>query len=149
VVQDAMWRLARRYGDRDPAEWAPLFHTILQRRIRDSLRRSRVRSRFRAWLGGGGGDGDGDGGVDPIASLPDRRGPDPAEQVAQGRATEVLEAALRALPPRQQQAFLLRAWEGLDVRETARAMGCSQGSVKTHYARALGALRAKLEGHWP
>lgn len=145
VVQDAMWKLASRYGDHDPAEWPPLFHTILQRRIRDSLRRSRVRNRFRAWLGGDHRDHEGD----PIEELPDRRGADPAERVAQGRATEVLEAALRALPPRQQQAFLLRAWEGLDVRETARAMGCSQGSVKTHYARALGALRARLEGHWP
>jgi RNA polymerase sigma-70 factor (ECF subfamily) len=143
VVQDAMWKLAHHYGDRDAAEWAPLFHAILQRRIRDALRRGRVRRRFRAWWGGGDEDGD------PIASIPDPCAANPAEQVAQTRASEKLEAALRELPPRQQQAFLLRAWEGLDVRETAHAMGCSPGSVKTHYARALAALRAKLEGHWP
>jgi len=145
LVQDAMMGLASRYADRDESEWAPLFHTILQSRIRDWYRRSRVRNRWRAWVGGGVEEEE----ADPVGGLPDLHGPGPAERVASGRALARLEEALRALPLRQQQAFLLRAWEELDVATTARAMRCSEGSVKTHYARALRALRTRLEGSWP
>lgn len=144
LVQDAMLRLATRYADRGEAEWAPLFHTILQSRIRDWYRRTRVRSRLRAWFRR---DAAGEE-IDPIEAVPDPAA-GPAERVALGRAGERLDAALRALPLRQQQAFLLRAWEGLDVAETARAMGCSEGSVKTHYSRAVHRLRAQLEDTWP
>ncbi len=138
-----MWNLASRYASRGEAEWAPLFHTILQSRIRDWYRRTRVRNRLRVWFGAS------DEQNDPIAALPDDPAAGPAERLVRRRATERLEAALRDLPLRQQQAFLLRAWEGLDVAETARAMRCSEGSVKTHYSRAVHRLRAQLEDVWP
>lgn len=138
LVQDAMTALVQRYADRPPAEWAPLFHRILQNRIRDWARRHALRARLRAWLGRGD-DGDGAAG-DPLDGLADDASATPAELAERAG----LARALAALPLRQREAFLLRAWEGLDVAATARAMRCSQGSVKTHYFRAIRALRAAL-----
>ena len=144
VVQDAMLKLAQRYAGRDAQEWGPLFHQILQSRIRDWYRRSQVRNRWRVWFGT-----DSEDAAEPVRNLADPGRPDPMECAAQARATASLETALRSLPLRQQQVFLLRVWEGLDVADTARAMGCSAGSVKTHYSRAVHTLRAQLEDHWP
>ena len=141
IVQDAMLQLVRSYADRGEQEWGPLFHTILQSRISDWRRRAKVRNRFRVWFGG---KGDEDDDRDPLQNLPDGRSPDPSTQLRDKQAMTQLEAALRQLPWRQQQAFVLRVWEGLDVAQTARAMGCSEGSVKTHYSRAVHALREQL-----
>ena len=88
-------------------------------------------------------------GEDPIQQLPDTLTADPSEQTERTQAMAVLEQSLRTLPLRQQQAFLLRAWEGFDVAETAQAMGCSEGSVKTHYSRAVHSLRKHLEEFEP
>ena len=140
IVQEAMLKLAQRYGSRPEAEWAPLFHRILQSRIRDWQRRTRVRSRWRVWLSS---EGQGDGAA-AIENCEDRNAVEPSRQLTSERAGEALEAALAALPLRQQQAFLLRAWEGLDVAATAKAMSCSPGSVKSHYSRAVHALRERL-----
>src|SRR5262249_55630044 len=140
--QDAMAALVRRYAARAAAEWPPLFHRILQNRIRDWARRRAFRSRFRAWLGRGATEDEPAG--DPLDALPDPADAGPAALAMRSAEGRRIEAALRALPLRQQQAFLLRAWEGLDVAETARAMRCSQGSVKTHYFRAIQTLRARL-----
>jgi RNA polymerase sigma-70 factor (ECF subfamily) len=142
LVQDAMFGFVRHYAARTPAEWSPLFWRVLDSRISDWHRRQRVRGR---WLGWFEGDDEDDG--DPIAAAPDPGEPGPLARLADGEASRALEEALRALPLRQRQAFLLRMWEGLDVAATAAAMRCSEGSVKTHLFRALGNLRGYLEAH--
>lgn len=141
AVQDAMLRLARRYADRDPAEWPALFHRILQNRVRDLQRRRVVRGRVMALLPWRRGEADRE--PDPVAEAADPA-PGPAAEVEGAAMLGALEAALHELPARQREAFLLRSIEGLDVAATAAAMGCSDGSVKTHYFRALQALRLKL-----
>ena len=143
IVQDAMMKLAEKYGQRDPAEWPPLFHRILQSRIRDFYRRSKVRNRFRVWFGFGNTENeDRTGSLDNIK---DQAAREPVELLATKQALASLAQAIEALPIRQQQAFILRTWDSLDVAQTARAMGCSAGSVKTHYSRAVQTLRKKIE----
>ncbi|MCB1906139.1 MAG: RNA polymerase sigma factor [Rhodocyclaceae bacterium] len=141
LVQDAMMKLVEKYADREPAEWRPLFLTILQSRIRDWHRRQTVRKRLRHWLAPFLGDGE----EDAFARLPADASWEPSRRVEDGQFSARLDAALAALPLRQQQAFLLRAWEGLDSARTAAAMGCAVTSAKTHYARALQRLRDELE----
>jgi RNA polymerase sigma-70 factor, ECF subfamily len=145
VVQGAMLRLARSYGGRPSEEWAALFFRILFNGIRDAQRRRSVRSRIFALLPGNR-DGDDDAG-DPFEQIAGG-GPEPDRQLMTDEAMQRLESALGELPSRQQQAFVLRCLQGMDVAETAKAMNCSEGSVKTHYFRALHALRAKLEEVW-
>ena len=141
AVQDAMLQLARAYADRPPEEWRPLFYRILENRIRDMQRRRTVRGRVIAWLPFRGDEDDDE--LDPIAQAPSPE-LQPAQRLELDQAIGALEKALGELPRRQQQAVLLRTLEGLDVAATAVAMGCSQGSVKTHYFRAVQALRAQL-----
>ncbi len=141
AVQDAMLQLARAYAGRPAAEWKPLFYRILENRIRDMQRRRTVRGRVIAWLPFRGEDDEDE--PDPIAQAASPE-PQPQKRLEIDEAITALEKALAELPRRQQQAFLLRTLEGLDVAATAAAMGCSQGSVKTHYFRALQALRAQL-----
>lgn len=148
IVQDSMFRLVKKYGSKPEAEWKPLFYRILINRIRDWYRRNRVRNRWRIRLIPGRKGTENDA-ADPIESLPDPARHNPADQVIIGDSVAALDAAIQTLPLRQQQAFLLRAWEGLSVRETAVVMKCSTGSVKTHYARAVRTLRKLLEDHWP
>lgn len=141
LVQDAMLAFARHYADKPESDWTPLFHRVLDSRLLDFHRRSTVRRRFRVWFGRGA-DEDGE---DPIEQVADPADPGPLLRLADGETRRALDAALRALPLRQRQAFLLRVWEGLDVAQTAAAMGCGEGSVKTHLSRALAALRPRLE----
>jgi RNA polymerase sigma-70 factor, ECF subfamily len=145
VVQDAMLQLVRRYGSRPAGEWMPLFYRILQNRIRDSQRRKTVRNRIFAWWPGSAGDDE--SAEDASADAADGR-PEPDALVANGEALRTLESAVADLPARQSEAFLLRTIEGLDVAATAVVMGCSEGSVKTHYSRAVHALRARLGEAW-
>lgn len=144
IVQDAMLKLVHRYPNRSEEEWGLLFQRILQNTIRDWHRRSRIRNYLRIWS-----DPAAEPDTDGIENLPDGSARDPERTTCNDHALAVLEQALRALPLRQQQVFLLRAWEGLDVARTAAVMGCSQGSVKTHYSRAVHKLRALLGEHWP
>lgn len=147
LVQDAMLGLCKTYADRDEQEWAPLFYRILQSRINDWYRRTKVRNRFRVWLGPG--RSVDDPLDDPVQTAPDHNSPDMVEHLRQAGAMRALQAALEGLPMRQRQVFMLRSWEGLNVADTAYAMGCSQGSVKTHYSRAVHHLREVLGEHWP
>lgn len=143
IVQDVMFKLVDKYASKPEADWPALFHRILQNRIRDWYRRNSLRNRFRSWLSSGLDDDE-----DPMQTVADDAGRSPEEQLQLGQGMEALEKALHNLPLRQQQVFILRVWEGLDVRATAKAMSCAQGSVKTHYSRAIHSLRETLGEHW-
>ena len=145
IVQDAMLVFVRSYAKRPDTEWGILFHRTLHSRIIDWQRRATVRNRFRAWFGRV----DDEENEDPMQTMPDTNSPNAEDLLIRGDIAASLEKALAVLPSRQRQAFLLRAWEGMDVAQTANVMGCSQGSVKTHYSRAVHALRKLLEGHLP
>jgi len=138
AVQEAMIKLVA-YRDRPSDEWTPLFWSILRRQVTDRHRRDTVRRRFMAVLGRGE-----EPAEDPLEMLPNP-GEDPARRHADGAAWAALGRALRKLPRRQREAYLLRELQGLDVAQTAAAMGCSDGSVKTHLSRAMSALRLQLE----
>ncbi len=148
IVQDAMLRLAERYGGRPAAELPLLMQRILQNAIRDHFRRSRVRSTWVTLLSALNPGRSGEPEGDPLETLPPagRAGEEPApvDQLERSQVIEIIEREISRLPARQREAFLLRYWEELDVAETARVMGCSEGSVKTHCSRAAHALAAAL-----
>jgi RNA polymerase sigma-70 factor (ECF subfamily) len=146
VVQDAMLKLTRNYASKPSAEWRPLFYRILENGIRDLQRRRTVRKKLMAWLPSAKEDPDNEA-QDPLENVASSL-PDAPELLMRDQAMEKLEASLRALPGRQREAFMLRNFEGLDVADTAKAMGCSEGSVKTHYSRAVHALREQLGEVW-
>ena len=149
VVQESMTQLVARYSSKNPEEWRPLFYRILQSRINDLHRRHKVQNRVKGWINRFRDKDDGNEiEEDPLQNVP---GPDsysPHQQHETGRQLAVLQTALKALPDRQKQAFILRCWEGMSTAETAVAMRCSEGSVKTHYSRATHSLRATLGEHW-
>jgi RNA polymerase sigma-70 factor (ECF subfamily) len=145
AVQDAMLAMVKSYAERPAEEWKPLFYRILQNRVRDMQRRRSVRGRLMAWLPAGNED---DNAVfDPLDQAPSLD-LQPVGRLEVDEAIGALQLALEELPERQRQAFMLRNFEDLDVAQTALAMGCSDGSVKTHYFRALQVLRTKLGDYW-
>jgi RNA polymerase sigma-70 factor (ECF subfamily) len=148
IVQDAMLKLTEKYPDRPAEELPPVFQRILQNTIHDHFRRAKVRSAWTVLLSALGGKDDKDEDYDPLESFPARPDgndpPNPAEALQQRQVIAHIEEALSRLPARQREAFLLRYWEELDVAETAAAMGCSEGSVKTHCSRAVHALAETL-----
>lgn len=147
LVQEAMMSLVKSYADRSEAEWPRLFYKVLQNRIYDHYRRSAVKQRIFGWLPWHKEEDAADE-VDPIQHAADEKAVTPERALQLGQATDNLVEAVSALPIRQQQTFLLRLWEGMSVAETAEAMGISEGSVKTHYSRALANLRGELKQVW-
>jgi RNA polymerase sigma-70 factor (ECF subfamily) len=143
AMQDTMMRLVQRYANKPSAEWRPLFYRMLHNRITDTRRRRAISSRLFGWLDRR----DDDETQDPLEHIADPAALDPGRIVASNETAEALMAAVATLPQRQQQAFMLRCWEGLSTAETASAMGCTEGSVKTHYSRAVHALRKTLGEH--
>ncbi|BCB26360.1 RNA polymerase sigma factor [Sulfurimicrobium lacus] len=148
VVQDAMMKLAEKYGDRPADELPLLFQRILQNAIRDYFRRHKVRAMWTTLMSSFSTNHDGDE-QDPLETLEVESDSNyfenPSKQLDRQQTLAVIEDALKELPARQREAFLLRYWEDMDVAETAEAMGCSEGSVKTHCSRATHALAAILK----
>ena len=147
IVQDAMIRLSQSYADRPAGEWPMLFQRILSNATLDWFRRQKVRNAVFTNMGDieaatGGEDGD----FDLLEALDvEDTGTEAAEtQVSRTQVLAQIEGEIEKLPGRQREAFLLRYWEELDVAETAAAMGCSEGSVKTHCSRAVAALSKAL-----
>jgi RNA polymerase sigma-70 factor (ECF subfamily) len=148
IVQDAMLRLAEKYGDRPSAELPLLFHRIMQNAIRDWFRRQKVRSLWTTLfssLSPGGEDDD----QDPLETLEAADGSNveepPGAALERSQILEIIEEEISRLPGRQREAFIMRYWEELDVAETARRMRCSEGSVKTHCSRAAHTLATALK----
>jgi RNA polymerase sigma-70 factor (ECF subfamily) len=148
IVQDAMLRLAEKYGDRPAAELPLVFHRIMQNAIRDWFRRQKVRSLWTTLLSSLSPGREQEEEQDPLETLEAADGSNmeaaPAEQLERAQVLEIIEQEIARLPQRQRQAFIMRYWEELDVAETARVMGCSEGSVKTHCSRAAHTLAAAL-----
>lgn len=147
IVQDTMLTLARKYARRPADEWRPLFFRILQNRITDCYRRRASSNRLFSFFSSFRNE---EGEAIDVGELqPTRTADEPDQRVLLDDAGDEVERALATLPARQREAFLLRSWEGMSVAETAAAMSCSEGSVKTHYSRAVGRLREALGAHWP
>ena len=148
IVQDAMLKLAEKYSARPAEELPMLFQRILQNTIRDYYRRQKVRSLWTTLFSAltpAHAEEDYDV-LETLESHDDSKVVDsPAENLERSQLIELIEDGLKSLPARQREAFLLRYWDELDVAETASAMGCSQGSVKTHCSRATHALAAILK----
>ena len=147
IVQDSMMKLAEKYGDRPAEEFPMLFQRIIQNTIRDYYRRSKVRSLWTTLLSAFSSDDEEE--HDPLETIEvesESYTPNsPDGQLEQSQLLVILEEEIKSLPPRQREAFLMRYWEDMDVAETASAMGCSEGSVKTHCSRATHALAAALK----
>ncbi len=146
IVQDAMMKLVQKYSDHPSSSWKPLFYSILESRIMDWHRRQSVRNRFRSWLNRPTDDEDGE---DLLEQQPANTSSFPDIQLQDAEFMAHLNQALSEMPMRQQQVFLLRMWEGLDISDTAKAMQCSESSVKTHHSRALEKLRIALKDFQP
>ena len=148
IVQDAMIKLAEKYGDKPASELPLLFQRILQNTIHDYFRREKVRGTWVSLFSGLGGDTDDADSFDLLETYEAEEGTEAAEssadKVERDQVLAVIDEEIQKLPTRQREAFLMRYWQDMDVAETAAAMGCSEGSVKTHCSRATHALAQAL-----
>ena len=148
IVQDAMMKLAEKYGNKPVQEYPMLFQRILQNTIRDHYRRQKVRSRWTTLMSSLIPQHE-ESDFDPLEALQDAdnnsQAPAPDISLEQTQLITLIERALMNLPARQREAFLLRYWEDMDTAETAKIMGCSEGSVKTHCSRATHAIATALK----
>ncbi|GAB3630618.1 RNA polymerase factor sigma-70 [Pandoraea terrae] len=149
IVQDAMIRLAEKYGDKPAADLPLLFQRILQNTIHDHFRRQKVRNTWVTLFSNLGGGSSDDDDYDPLETLLAQDGSvlceSSEDQVSRAEVLNLIEEEIHKLPARQREAFLMRYWEDMDVAETAAAMGCSEGSVKTHCSRATHSLANALK----
>jgi len=149
IVQETMIKLVEKYADKNAEEWKPLFYKILQSKIMDHFRKQTVYRKFFFWkkqnhhLEYSESDSNKNVGYEPQNHAEDLRSPE-RELIGEQKVEKVTQA-LKNLSVRQQQCFMLRSWEGLNVAETAKAMNCSQGSVKTHYSRAKESLKKAID----
>jgi RNA polymerase sigma-70 factor (ECF subfamily) len=149
IVQEAMIKLAEKYGDKPAAELPMLFQRILQNTILDFFRREKVRNTWVSLFSNIAPNNQDDDNFDLLENFTSEEGSEAAESVADKLEREqilnIIDEEIKKLPTRQREAFLMRYWEDMDVAETATAMGCSEGSVKTHCSRATHALAASLK----
>lgn len=147
IVQDSMMKLAQHYGDKPAAELPMLFQRILANTTLDWFRRRKTRNALFSNMSdfeSAGEDGDFDI-LETLESLSSSEGTESAQDATErAQILQEIELAVQDLPGRQREAFLMRYWEEMDVAETALAMGCSEGSVKTHCSRAVQALSKSL-----
>lgn len=148
IVQDSMLKLAEKYGAKPVEEYPMLFQRILQNTIRDYYRRQKVRTFWTTLFSSLTPQHDTED-FDPLDVLQDKTNNSqplqPDANLERSQLIDIIEEALIKLPARQREAFLLRYWENLDIAETAKVMGCTEGSVKTHCSRATHSLAAKLK----
>ena len=145
IVQDTMFKLVEKYSDKNSNEWRPLFYRILNSKITDYYRRNAVKNRLISLASFG--MRAGDNGADLIDRAEGHRSDTPDQMLARQVQMTILSKAVAQLPGRQRQAFMLRCWDGMSTALTSQAMGCSEGSVKTHYSRAMHSLRVSLEDY--
>lgn len=146
IVQDAMIKLAEKYGDRPAAELPLLFQRILQNTTHDYFRRQKVRNTWVSLFSSLGSADDDE--FDPLETFEAEQGwgaESTEQQLEREQVLKLIEGEIQKLPARQREAFLMRYWEDMDVAETAAAMGCSEGSVKTHCSRATHTLAQALK----
>jgi RNA polymerase sigma-70 factor (ECF subfamily) len=147
IVQDSMMKLAEHYGHKPAAELPMLFQRILSNCTLDWFRRQKTRNTLFSNLSDFESEGE-DGEFDLLGTLnaqtESEQAENPETSAQRAQTLRAIESEIQELPGRQREAFLMRYWEELDVAETAAAMGCSEGSVKTHCSRAVQALGKAL-----